>query len=182
MKDRGLLYIGVLLVAFGIVFLLAQTTDVLLAPLGMDLGWGAMWPLLILIVGLAFWLPILLWWERRVALAGLAVPGAIVTMNGLILLYQNLSGDWGSWSYLWSLEPIAVGVGLLAIYLLSNRARGVLATAAILGGIGLIFFMIFASAFGGLPGILAPAALILAGILVAIAGIRRRTGQESPKE
>jgi len=100
-----------------------------------------------------------------------------VTTNGLILLYQNLTWDWGSWSYLWTMEPIAVAAGLLVIYLLSNQARGVLVAAGILGGIGLLFFLIFSSASGGLPGLVAPAALILAGILIAIGGLRRRAEQ-----
>jgi uncharacterized membrane protein len=182
MRDRGVLYVGVLLIAFGLVFLLAETTDTFLVPFGLRLGWQAFWPLLVLLVGFAFWLPIPMWWDRRHQLAGLAVPGAIVTMNGLILLYQNLTGNWGSWSYLWSLEPMAVGVGLLAIYLLTNQAKGVLLAACILGGIGLVFFMIFASAFGGLPGILAPTALILAGILIGLRGIAQRGVRGNPEE
>ena len=134
MRNRGLLYVGVLLVAFGIVFLIAQTAEVLLAPGEGHHGWRVMWPFLVLLVGLAFWLPLLIWWDRRRELAGLAVPAAIVTTNGLILLYQNLAGDWESWSYLWTMEPIAVAAGLLVIYLLSNQARGVLVAAGILGG------------------------------------------------
>jgi len=177
MRNRGLLYVGVLLVAFGIVFLIAQTAEVLLAPGEGHHGWRVMWPFLVLLVGLAFWLPLLIWWDRRRELAGLAVPAAIVTTNGLILLYQNLTGDWESWSYLWTMEPIAVAAGLLVIYLLSNQARGVLVAAGILGGIGLLFFLIFSSASGGLPGLVAPAALILAGILIAISGLRRRAEQ-----
>ncbi|MBM4432345.1 MAG: hypothetical protein FJ026_18655 [Chloroflexi bacterium] len=177
MRNRGLLYVGILLMAFGVVFLLAHTVYGLLVPDAPGLGWVVMWPFLVLLVGLAFWLPLLIWWDRRQKLAGLAIPGAIVTTNGLILLYQNLTWDWRSWSYLWTMEPIAVAAGLLAIHLLSNQARGVLVAAGILGGIGLFFFLIFSSAFGGLPGLVAPAALILAGILIAISGLRRRAEQ-----
>lgn len=182
MRDRGALYAGIMLIVLGGLFLLAQLGGVLLAPVGIRLGWAQMWPFFILYVGLAFWAPILVWWEDRARIAGLAIPGTIITTNGLILLYQNLSGDWASWSYLWALEPLAVGVGLLMLYLLGTREEGVLGGAGIVGGIGLVFFVIFASAFGGWIRLLGPVALILTGILVMVRGIREREASNKPND
>ena len=144
--------------------------------------WGAIWPFLILLVGFAFWLAIIIWWDSRRKIAGLAIPATIVTTNGLILLYQSLTGDWASWSYLWALEPLSVGVGLLMLYLLGNRERGVLVAAYIVGGIGLVFFIIFASAFGGLIRLIGPMVLILVGILILISGARRRAEEDMPTQ
>jgi hypothetical protein len=182
-KDRGTLYVGILLVAFGILFMFTQGIGAGLRTLGVRFGWGQMWPFLILFVGFAFWLPLALWWEQRHKIAGLVIPATLVTANGLILLYQNLAHDWQSWAYVWTLEPLSVGVGLALLYLLTNRDRGLLTAAAIVSGVGLFLLVIFASAFGGtLLRILGPAALILIGILIVYNTISRRPKGHLPDE
>jgi len=174
MEDRGKFYVGILLLAVGCLFLAAQVTGGWRAPFGiLRFGWAGMWPFLILLIGGAFWLAIFVWWDRHEQIAGLAVPGTIIVTNGLILLLQNVTGRWGSWSYLWTLEPIAVAAGLLALYVLGNRQRGLLVAAAILGGIGVTFFLIFATAFSGLFRLLGPVVLILIGVLVILSGLGR---------
>ena len=176
MKDRGALYLGILLIVFGGFFLVAQVSSHLWLPFDIHLGWSGLWPLLILLVGLAFWLPIFIWWNRKEEIAGLAVPATIITTNGLILLYQNLTGDWDSWSYAWALEPVSVALGLIILYLLLGRqGRGLLVAAGIVGGVGLVMFVIFAAIFGGLLGILAPAVLILLGLFIIINGLKQNT-------
>ena len=181
MKNRGSLYTGIMLLGFGGLFLLAQVTQGIGSVLGIPLGWRALWPAIVLLVGVALWLPIIIWWDRRANVAGLAVPGTIVTMNGLILLYQNLTGDWGSWAYMWALEPIAIGLGLYLLYLLMDRsARGLLVAAGIVGGIGLVFFLVLASVFGGWIRFLAPTVLIAIGLLVVMRGIQARGESDVP--
>lgn len=179
MRDRGSLYGGMLLLLLGGLFLLIQVADTFSGFLGIRLGWGNLWPLIILYLGLAFWLPLLIWWDGRAKIAGLVVPAAIVTTNGLILLYQSLSGDWGSWAYVWALEPASVGLGLLLLYFLTNRDRGLLVAAGIVGGIGLFFFIIFASAFGGALRILGPLALISIGVFFLLRGAKERSGGDA---
>jgi len=181
MRERGTLYAGVMLIAFGGLFLVAQVGGVLLRPLGVDAGWGALWPLIVLLVGFGFWLPLLIWWNERDRLAGFVIPGTIISMNGLILLYQNLTGDWESWSYLWTLEPFAVGVGLLLLYLIGPRERGLLVGASVVGGVGVLFFVIFASVFGGVIRFLGPIVLVAVGALVLIEGVRRRVAEDGPR-
>ena len=44
---------------------------------------------------------------------GLAIPGAILSMVGAMLLWQSWSGWWSSWLYLWPLVPGALGVGFV---------------------------------------------------------------------
>jgi len=168
MRNRGSLYAGVLIVALGLTMLFAQATQGV-RVLGVPLGWRFAWPFLILVAGLAFLLPIAIWWERRASLAGLAMPGVIITVNGLILLFQNLTGLWRTWSYLWALEPIAVALGLLALYFLTNRDRGVLMASAIVGGVGVMGFLIASGVFG----ILGPLVLILAGVLLTVGAASR---------
>ena len=175
MQNRRSIYVGILLIAAGFLFLMAQVT-------GRWIGWAGMWPFLILLVGAAFWLPIFIWWERHEELAGLAVPGTIVMINGLILLFQNVTGLWETWSYLWALEPIAVALGLLALYALGKRDRGLLVAASIVGGVGVIFFFIFATAFSRFFRFLGPVVLILVGVLVILSGVSRRAERNSGNE
>ncbi len=42
---------------------------------------------------------------------GMAVPACIVAGIGGILYYQNATGNWESWAYMWTLIPGFVGVG-----------------------------------------------------------------------
>ena len=51
------------------------------------------WPLLVAAPGLIFWY-FAITGDRNVA--GLAVPGTVITGTGLILFYQNLTGHWAS--------------------------------------------------------------------------------------
>jgi hypothetical protein len=176
MRDRGTLYVGILLVLLGAIFFFVALGESLLGALGIRAGWGRLWPLLVLYVGTAFWLPFAIWWPRRAQFAGLAVPAAIVTTNGLMLLYQSLTGDWASWAYLWALELVAVAAGLFALYLLTDRPRGLLLAVGIVGGVGLLLLAIFATAFGGGLRYLAPVALVVIGLFLMMRGIKDRVG------
>jgi len=179
MRERGLLYVGILLVVLGGLFMLAQLGEGVSGILGLRVGWAAMWPLLVLFVGLAFLLPLVIWWDRRQKIVGLVMPGSIITMNGLILLFQNTVRDFSSWAYLWPLEIIAVAIGLFLIYFLGNRERGLLVATGILSGVGLVFLVVFSTAFGG--GFLryvAPLALIVVGLLVVLSSMRKQAPRE----
>jgi len=53
---------------------------------------------------------------------GIVIPGAIVTTVGLILAFQQATGTWASWAYMWALvAPGSVGLGLSAHGLLHRR-------------------------------------------------------------
>ncbi len=175
MHNRGALYLGILFIVLGGFFLLAQSTGWL------GLGWK-LWPLLVLIAGLAFLLPLAIWWHKRSELAGLVVPGTILAGNGLLMLFQSLTGNWSSWSYTWALEPILVALGLLFLYLLTNRPRGLLTAVAIVGGVGLLLFVTAASAFGGVLRYVGPVLLIAVGLVILLAALKGQPGNNAPNE
>ena len=173
MRNRASLYVGLLLLLFGAFFLVASATAGLHGWLGDILGWRGLWPVLVILVGMAFLLPIAIWWDRRDQVAGFVIPGTIVTVNGLLLLYQNWTGDWGSWAYAWTFEPLAVALGLLLLYYLTDRRTpGLLLAAKIVGGIGIVLFVILASAFNGALRFLGPIALMAVGLAVILRGRR----------
>lgn len=125
------------------------------------------WPFQIIILGGVFYLAGILSW-----VPSLFIPATIITGVGGLLYYQNLTGDWASWSYAWALIPGFVGIGLI-LFGIFGRKKG-----AILGGLWNIFssivmFSIFGFAFGRLPNVekIWPAALIMLGLFVLLQAV-----------
>lgn len=147
---------GFLLVALGLLFLLGQITG------GLD------WPLFVLAPGVIL-LAVAMLGPR--AAAGLVVPGSIVTMVGLILLVQEATGRFETWSYAWGLVMAAVGIGVFLHASIEDRPgrqrEGVrLATLGLtmFAAFGVFFeFLIFESAATGPAGWILPLLLILGG-------------------
>ncbi len=158
---RRNLVVGVVLVLLGVWFLAVQFVPGLGGWINIE--WS--WPLLIMAVG-AF----LLLFGLLVGAPGMAVPAVIVAGIGGILYYQNATGDWTSWSYLWTLIPGFVGVGVILAGLLGGDFRGSLTEGGGLIIISLILFFIFASIMGGwnLLGDYWPVLLILLGVWLLI--------------
>lgn len=118
----------------------------LFSLVGQFFGWGGMgnlWPLVVVGVGVAFFVGMVLGGKD---VAGLAIPGSILTGIGLILLAQNLFSWWETWSYSWALIISFVGIGMVIQGYWSDnpdqRRRG-WETART----GLILFLIFGALF-----------------------------------
>src|SRR5262249_1802125 len=96
---------GVSLVLIGAIFLAQQFFG---DSLGF-LSFGFLWPLFVLVPGLAFFAAML---RGGKGASSLAIPGSIITIAGILLFYQNATGHWQSWAYGWALiAPTGVGVG-----------------------------------------------------------------------
>lgn len=141
MKTRSSIVGGLIMIAVGVLFLLLQ----LFPGLGGFFDIGQLWPLLVMLVGLFFLLGAV--WGTP----PLAIPGSIVGGIGLILLYQNLTGYWGSWAYVWALIPGFVGIGLIIAGVLGRLPQQVAAGRRLLV-ISLGLFVVFAFFFTGLGG------------------------------
>ena len=139
-KQRSNLVAGLILILIGIFFLAVQF-------LPTQVGWFAWfgWPGYV--IGVAF---ILLFIGLLVGEADMAVPASIVGGIGGILYWQNATGNWESWSYIWALIPGFVGVGLVLSALLGSgdrrgqKIREGLQTMLI----SAVLFVVFASFFG----------------------------------
>ena len=76
-----------------------------------------------------------------------AIPGGMVTLLGLLLFYQNLTGHWASWAYTWVLiAPTGVGLGQL-IYGISEglpdrvkSGKNLITIGLAIAAVGFIFF------------------------------------------
>src|SRR5262249_59345947 len=95
------------------------------------------WTLFIIAVWLVFLAAVVV----GVRAAGpLAIPGAVITTVGLILLYQSTFDRYQTWAYAWTLLIVASGVGLLIDAAWRNRPeRAQLGRALI--GVGLALFV-----------------------------------------
>jgi hypothetical protein len=165
-QRRTNLVVGLLLVIFGGLFLAAQFYPQLADIVTLQFDW----PLYVVGVGLLFFV--------LAALAGapgLAVPGSIIIGIGGILYYQNLTGDFESWAYAWTLIPGFVGIGVFFTSLFEGSFLEGLREASRLVIFSLVMFAIFGSFLGG-PAILGdywPVLLVLAGIWMVVRGIAR---------
>ena len=128
------LYLGILLLALGAIFLLGQFLG--------GVFWSYAWPFFIILTGAVFFISMRVGGER---VSGLAIPGSIISMVGLILLVQNTFRQWQTWSYAWALIVVAVGVGLMihGSYGGRERARQVGLRLMRLGAILFLAFGIF---------------------------------------
>jgi len=169
MRNRGQLALGLILILLGGWFIAQRQVPALNQWVGMYMNW----PLNVVAAG-----GVILLIGLLVGAPGMAIPAAIVSGVGGILYYQELSKDFTSWSYMWTLIFAFIGVGTILAGLLErnrHQARSglnLIATSAIL-------FVIFAAIFGRLSilGDYGPAALlILVGAWVLVRGfLSRRT-------
>ncbi|MBM3152294.1 MAG: hypothetical protein FJZ96_08875 [Chloroflexi bacterium] len=81
---------------------------------------------------------------------GMAVPASITAGVGGILYYQNASGDWDSWSYMWALIPGFIGIGSILTGILGEDTRRNLRHGLNAIITSVILFLVFATIFGGL--------------------------------
>ena len=132
------------------------------------------WPMIILGIGLLFLI------SSVVSGNGdLAIPGMINTGIGAILLYQNVTGDWGSWSYMWTLILAFIGLGILLSNLINRTSvdRGGLYLLIISLAAFTAFFL--AEHYHIRKDLLWPAGIILVGVLVIVRNIGRGRRQKT---
>jgi hypothetical protein len=166
------LALGIVLVVVGVFFLLMRLFEIDLSTYG--------WPLYVIIPGLTLVV------VGFVSLgSGAIIPGAIVTVAGLILAYQNSTGEWASWSYAWALVvPGGVGLGIFLQGLRVHddkqlrQGRNLMFWSVM---IFLVGFVVFESIFNvsGIADTLfgraaLPALLIIIGITLLVRNFRRQ--------
>jgi len=145
---------------------------------------GAFFLVVQLVPGLEIWLDPAYWWPLVVVAPGallfllalviqvpaLAVPGSIVAGIGVLLFWQNATGNWDSWAYAWTLIPGFIGIGLIITGLLSGKLRGSLGAGIWMMAISGVSFAVFGSLLGGLalPRVILPLLVIALGGLMLV--------------
>jgi hypothetical protein len=162
--------LGVVLVVVGLFYLVVQVAGIDLSSFG--------WPLFVIIPGLTLLI------VGFVSLGtGAAIPGGILTMVGLVLAYQNSTGNWSSWAYAWALvAPGGVGLGLFLQGLrernagLIKQGRSLMFIALLIFMVGFVFFesILNLSGMNDVPIVKAalPALFIVIGIVLLARSIQ----------
>lgn len=166
-QNRSNLLLGILLILFGGWLVVTRQMPAVQEWLDSNFTWP-MWTigagLLVLLIGLITGAP------------GMAIPASIIAGIGGILFYQNATGNFGSWSYMWTLIPGFVGVGTILAGLLGEHTRRNLGHGLRLLVTSAVLFLVFGTFFGELAflgeyGV--AIILILLGVVVLARGFTR---------
>ena len=181
-KNRSQLALGIVLILAAAWLIVSRIYPNLAISLSLT------WPMWVIFAGV-----IILFIGMLVGEPGMAVPACIVAGIGGILYFQNAQntpGGWASsWSYLWTLIPGFVGVGILLSGLIGGTFRKDVSHGLNLLVTSAILFAIFGTMFGGWKlfgpyADYAPIALLfLLGIWLIVRGfLRRKPKSESKSE
>jgi hypothetical protein len=171
MQKQSSIIIGLILIFAGILFVLFQAFPGL-AP---HIDLAIYWPLIIVGIGALLLLG---------ALFGnppLAIPASVVSGIGLILTYQNISDNWATWAYAWTLIPGFVGIGIILMGLLDREKREQIRDGFRLLLVSFGLFVVFGG-FLGAFGQYWPVLLILGGLLLLFRSYGRTQETDNPEE
>ena len=170
-EARRSVVLGLVLVTVGGLALLGRA-------LSFDI-FGLGWPVLVLVPGILLFLGGVA--VGGAAGVGLAIPGGIVSMVGVVLSIQAATGLWATWAYAWALvAPGGVGIGLVLYGLLTGQPGFVrTGTPILLTGVGL--FIAFGLFFEGLLHLSGPSfslaepvlaiALVVLGLAIVLSAV-----------
>ncbi len=132
-----------------------------------------MWPLVVLLAGLALTAPGFLAIARP-GLGAFFIPGIPVLATGGILMFASLTGNWGIWALAWPLVVLAValGFGLSAVFM---RVSGLAIPAIIIGANGLVLAFCNITGLWGAWAILWPVEPLAIGLGLLVVGISNRS-------
>ncbi|MBN2502309.1 MAG: hypothetical protein JXB38_16110 [Anaerolineales bacterium] len=167
------LVVGAVLVGLGGLLLLDNLFDLSVGRF--------LWPFFIIIPGVLLFLAALNV-EEGLGEA-FAMLSGIITMTGLLLFYQSVTGHWASWAYAWALiAPTSVGLAQI----MYGRERGkphLVETGKTLSKIGMIIFAVGMTFFDVILGIsgrgfgrlAAPIALVALGAYILYTNFATRS-------
>lgn len=168
MRHKSGIVGGIILILLGLLFLASEIFP--------DVFTFWEWPFIIILVGLVFLL-----WAVLGGVGGLAIPGCILSGIGGILYYQNTYDAWGTWSFIWSLIPGFVGLGIMLSGLIDKDFKGQFFSGFTLLVISAVLFFAFGSFFGLAHEVAKfwPVLLVLLGLISLIRGIVRNKKKEA---
>jgi drug/metabolite transporter (DMT)-like permease len=164
-RNTGTLVAGAVLIAFGLLALFGQLFR------GFHF-WDFIWPVIIIAFGALFFVGML---AGGKSLAGLAIPGTIISGIGLMMFFQNLFNHWESWAYGWTVILFLVGLGIFIMGLYTGDA-GQRRSGVRVMKIGAILFVIFGALFEliffnqsyGIQQYIFPALLVALGVYLVV--------------
>jgi hypothetical protein len=141
--------------------------------------WGAwewLWPMEVTGVALGFLLAAL-----YMRVIWLLIPAIIIGANGMLFQFCAVTGWWGIWAVAWVIEPMSIGLALLAVNL-KQRSEGLkvagvaLCALAVVGAAESLTIVAMSTLFPvwWMWRWMGPVTLILAGVALLALGLVRR--------
>jgi hypothetical protein len=155
-RGLGVLFIpGFPILTTGAILFLASITS------AWDI-WAWLWPMEVLSLTMGF-----LFAAIYMRVIWLAIPAIIIGLNGLVFQFCAITGLWHWWSVLWTVEPLAVGLSLLAVNV-KVHSPGLTTAGLILCGVAGVGALLMVTILGAWWPImlLGPVLLIAAGLAV----------------
>jgi hypothetical protein len=175
------LFAGLVLLVVGVAILGGEWIRSLLDELDVNPEIWAWWPLLLVVLSVFFLAPAVFGRRQHRRLrAGMVIPGAVLGAVGGALLYTSLTDRWGAWSYLWSVLPFSLGLGMYAAgWIADAPAFKWIGSGVAVGGV--VAYLAFATAFGGEAfRLVAALGIIALGLALTIGGLAQRLSRKSP--
>jgi DNA-binding CsgD family transcriptional regulator len=123
------------------------------------------WPLVVIMLGLIFFILVGALSKKWAWMVFLYLPGSLLVALGLVFLLNVITADWNAWAYAWMLVVAGLGLGIVLI----NRQMHwrefitMIGFGLVIGGVTL--FVLFGALAGGrFILVAAPILLVLGGI------------------
>jgi hypothetical protein len=139
-------------------------------------AWEWLWPAEVLSVAAGF-----LFAAIKMRVIWLLIPTIFLAANGLLFQFCAFTGWWSVWAVAWVVEPLSIGLALLAVNLKQRSAGLTIAGVALcaLAAVGAVESIFIVAVSTLLPvwwmwKWMAPVALILTGGAILVWGLIRR--------
>jgi hypothetical protein len=108
----------------------------------------------------------------------MVIPGAFLAGVGGALLYTSLTDRWTAWSYLWTVVPFSIGIGLYAAGWIADLPAFKWIGSGMAVGAA-IAYLAFATAFGGETfRLIGAVATIALGLALVAGGLAERLSRK----
>jgi hypothetical protein len=172
------LILGLMLLVIGLLVLASKPIGDWFAGLGISQELLAWWPAIAVILSGFFLVPAALPGPNRRLRAGMVIPGAFLAGVGGALLYTSLNDRWAAWSYLWTVVPASIGIGLYAAGWIADLPAFKWIGSGMAVGAA-IAYLAFATAFGGETfRVVGSIGIIVLGLALVAGGLAERLSRK----
>lgn len=172
------LILGLMLLVIGLLVLASEPIGNWFAGLGISEELLAWWPATVVVLSAFFLVPAALPGPNRRLRAGMVIPGSFLAGVGGALLYTSVNDRWAAWSYLWTVIPASIGIGLYAAGWIADLPAFKWIGSGMAVGAA-IAYLAFASAFGGEAfRLVGSIGIIVLGLALVAGGLAERLSRK----
>jgi hypothetical protein len=171
---------GLMLLAIAALILASDLFGDILARIAVPETLIEYWPMIPIGLSLFFIVPAAVGTQHRRLRAGMVIPGAMLAVVGIALLYTSLNDRWGAWSYLWTSLPFGLGMGMYAAGWIADAPAFKWIGSAVAAG-AVVAYLALATAFGGEAfRVIGGLGILALGAALTFGGLAERLSRKSP--